>query len=294
MNDSQRKDLFVGDYMLKKEYSVIFNKCYPNFHMSYERFCSLVNMEKCVCYEYEDEEQIVGFAIVEDFAIRMVCVEPKKQSLGIGTKLLADIEKDLVLKGYARVITGGVSSGFFIGADRKAWKFFEKNGYRSVGSCDEMFLDLREFCIDDYKFRGHDIAEYHWFDGDLKEIRDAVAGVDESWLPYFNNPEKIFVGCVGGEIASFCLVDMNCQNYLTDSYGKVGMPGCVGTVPKFRNKGIAIEMVAKVTEYLKEQKMDISFIYFTGVAEWYEKIGYKTFLTEVFGEKNIEGNGEDN
>ena len=53
------------------------------------------------------------------------------------------------------------------------------------------------------------------------------------------------------------------------------MPGCVGTVPKFRNRGIAIEMIARVTEYLKEIGIDISFIYFTGVADWYKKLGYE-------------------
>ena len=46
-------------------------------------------------------------------------------------------------------------------------------------------------------------------------------------------------------------------------------------------------MVARVTEYLKIKGMVVSFIYFTGVAEWYEKIGYKTFLSECFGIKKL-------
>jgi hypothetical protein len=33
--------------------------------------------------------------------------------------------------------------------------------------------------------------------------------------------------------------------------------------------------------------MDISFIFFTGVAEWYKKLGYETFMTEIFMEKQI-------
>lgn len=65
------------------------------------------------------------------------------------------------------------------------------------------------------------------------------------------------------------------------------MPGCVGCVPEYRNKGIALEMIANVTQYLKEQGMDISFIFYTGVARWYEKIGYETFLREIFGEKEL-------
>lgn len=270
-----------------EEYCTIFNECYPQFKMSYERFSTLVNTDKCSFYDYEEHGAIIGFAIVEDFAIRMICVKPDRQKTGIGTKLLADVEKDLLQKGYPKVITGGVSSRLFIGADSNSWGFFQKNGYQSVGNCDEMFLRLKDFHINNFTFHGHDIAEYGWFEGDLSEIQNAVASVDEGWVQYFTNPKHIFTARVNGEIASFCLVDTNCQNYLTDAFGKVGMPGCVGSVPKFRNKGIAIEMIAKVTEYLKEQDMDISFIFFTGVAKWYEQVGYQTFLTEVFGEKSL-------
>ena len=63
----------------------------------------------------------------------------------------------------------------------------------------------------------------------------------------------------------------------------------VGTAPKFRNRGIAIEMVARATQYLKDSGMDISFIYFTGVADWYKKLGYETFMTEVFMVKELLG-----
>lgn len=270
----------------KREYCNIFNACFPEFRMSIERFDSLVNTEQSEFYDYKIDGQIVGFAIVEDFAIRLICVKPDKQRSGIGSKLLGDIEKDLLDKGHTKIITGGISSRLFIGAVSESWKFFEKKGYQSVGNCEEMLMDLKQFNIEDYRFHGHDIAEYGWFDGQIHEIHEAVASVEESWVQYFNNPKNIYVGRVDGEIASFCLVDTNCQNYLTDVYGKVGMPGCVGAVPKYRNKGVALEMVAKVTQYLKEQDMDISFIFFTGVARWYEKIGYESFLTEVFGEKN--------
>lgn len=151
------------------------------------------------------------------------------------------------------------------------------------------FAIIEDFQFDKLTLHGSDIAEYGWFNGDMDEIKSAVALVDESWIQYFVNPRNIYVAKVHGEIASFCLVDTNCQNYLSDKYCKVGMPGCVGTVPKFRNKGIALEMVARVTEYLKKQGMEVSFIFFTGVAEWYEKIGYKTFLSECFGVKKIVG-----
>ncbi|MCQ2540257.1 MAG: GNAT family N-acetyltransferase [Acetatifactor sp.] len=272
---------------MKKEYSEIFNLCFPQFHMSHERFCSLLEKEKSTYFDFEENGQVAGFAIVDDYAIRLLCVAPQMQRKGIGTKLLADIEENLASKGYEKCLTGGVSSKMFIGAVEESWGFFEKNGYKSVGGCEEMLIRLKDFPKGDYVLHGHEIAEYGWFQGDMEEIRAAVAAVDESWVQYYTNPSNIYVGRVNGEIASFCQVDLNAQNYLTDAYGKVGMPGCVGTVPKFRNKGVALEMIANVTGYLKEKNMDISFIFYTGVARWYEKLGYETFLTEVFGVKEL-------
>lgn len=273
---------------MKEEYFNIFSNCFPSMKISYKRFCELLHKDSSVYFESKEENEICAFAIVEDFAIRLICVIPSKQGQGIGTKLISDMEKYAKDRGFDKIITGGVSSRLFIGATSESWKFFEKQGFVSVGGCDEMLLELEDFQMDKLALHGSNIAEYGWFEGNLEEIRSAVSLVEESWTQYFTNPENIYVAKVNGEIASFCLVDTNCQNYLTDKYGKVGMPGCVGTVPKFRNKGIALEMVARVTEYLKTQGMSISFIFFTGVAKWYEKIGYRTFLSECFGVKQLD------
>ena len=255
--------------------------------ISYNRFCDLLHKDSCVYFESKEDNEICAFAIVEDFAIRLICVIPSKQGKGIGTKLISDIEEYAQNRGFEKIITGGGSSKLFIGAISESWEFFEKQGFASIGKCNEMILKLEDFQLDKLTLHGSDIAEYGWFDGNLEDIMSAVSLVNENWVQYFTNPKNIYVAKVNGEIASFCLVDINCQNYLTDKYCKVGMPGCVGTVPKFRNKGIALEMVARATEYLKMQGMNVSFIFFTGVAEWYEKIGYRSFLLEYFGVKQL-------
>ncbi|MCR5557938.1 MAG: GNAT family N-acetyltransferase [Butyrivibrio sp.] len=272
---------------MKKEYFEIFSACFPEYEMTQKRFFDLMHKDSCLYYEIKEDDEICAFAIVEDFAIRLLCVTPSKQGRGIGTRLIEQIEKEAKDRGFDKLITGGVSSKLFIGAPSESWRFFEKRGFVSEGGCDEMILDLNDFEFEKLSLHGSDIADYGWFDGDMKDIKAAVSLVDESWTQYFTKPENIYVGKVQGEIASFCMVDTNCQNYLTDKYGKVGMPGCVGTVPKFRDKGIALEMVARATRYLKTQGMDVSFIYYTGVPKWYEKIGYRTFLTECFGTKHL-------
>ena len=265
----------------------IFCRCYPQFKMSCERFESLLLNADTHVITYPGDTEPQGFAITEGAALRLLCVDPAFQKRGIGSRLLSEAEEYVSGQGFEKILTGGVSSKFLIGADKAAAGFFEKHGFYAVGGCDEMLLKLDSFTFDESRFRGHICADFGRYDGDMETITKAVAKVDESWVQYFDAESNIYVATVEGEIASFCLVETDVSNYLTDAYGRVGMPGCVGTVPEFRNRGIAIEMIARATQYLKESGMDISFIFFTGVADWYKKLGYETFMTEVFMEKKL-------
>ena len=272
---------------VNEKYCEMFCLCYPQFRMSTELFEKLLlNDGSHVITHYENGEP-AGFAVVEKAAVRLICVNPGYQRRGIGSQLLSGCERYIAENGFDKVFIGGVSSKFLIGADKASAVFFEKNGYSVVGSCDEMLMKLRDFTFDENDFHGHTCAEYGWYSGDMDVLRKAVAEVDENWVKYFDGSGKVYLATVNSEIASFCLVSTDAVNYLTDAYGRVGMPGCVGTVPKFRNRGIALEMIARATQYLKDSGMDISFIFFTGVADWYKKIGYETFMTEVFMEKQL-------
>ena len=265
----------------------IFNSCYPQFRMSPDRFKSLILGENTHIFTHKEQGGIIAFATTENSALRFICVSPDHQRQGIGTRLLKQAETHLKTKGFTTIYTGGVTSNFLIGADQQSADFFVKHGFSTVGKCDEMLLQLRDYTFNKSLFRGHKTAEYGWYNGEISTLHKAVAEVDESWVQYFTEDAKVYAATVKGEIASFCLVSTDVSNYLTDAYGRVGMPGCVGTVPKHRNKGIAIEMIARVTQYLKESGMDISFIYFTGVADWYKKLDYQVFLTEIFMQKQL-------
>ena len=276
------------EILIDKTYG-IFSRCYPQFKLTRKNFESLIITSDSHIISYPDEENMTGFAITEGPSIMLICVAPDYQRQGIGANLLAEAEKYVKDQGFDKIYTGGVSSKFLIGADKTTSAFFEKNGFSTVGGCDEMLMKLDSFQFDEEKFRGHLCAEFGWYNGDIDTVVKAVAEVEESWIKFFEPGRHIYVATVGDEIACFCLVDTDVTNYLSDAYGRVGMPGCVGTVPKFRNRGIAIEMIARVTQYLKEIGMDISFIYFTGVADWYKKLGYETFMTEVFMVKELLG-----
>ena len=75
-------------------------------------------------------------------------------------------------------------------------------------------------------------------------------------------------------VVAFCILsDWGMQDNL-----KVGGPGCVGTIPAYREKGIGLELVRRATDLLKKDKYDISWIHYTHLENWYKKLGYKTVL----------------
>lgn len=157
--------------------------------------------------------------------------------------------------------------------------FFESKSIcslRSEQSFDEMFLSLDEFEPSMYEKEFDDRVSFGFFSGSFDEIKAAVEKVDKDWIEFFGEKQRIYCGFIGGQIASFCLVDDMGTYELKGKTVRVGGPGCVGTVPELRNKGIGLTMVKNVTQILKDEGYDISCIHYTGVAGWYAKLGYKT------------------
>ena len=159
--------------------------------------------------------------------------------------------------------------------------FFEGEIIRGLSEelvFDEMILPLNEFDIHKYDKNPGDNISFGFYDGDLDELKKEVEKVVWHWGQFFNGKHRIYCGYIDGKVASFCLVeDMGIHN-INGCEIKIGGPGCVGTLLEYRNKGIGLTMVKHVTQILKEEGYDYSYIHYTGVASWYEKVGYKTSI----------------
>lgn len=159
--------------------------------------------------------------------------------------------------------------------------FFEKQYIRNLPDdciCDEMLLCLKEFDPHSYtKELDGDVTfgEYH---GNMETIQEAVRKVEPNWAYYYNGEQRIYCGYVNGEIASFCLISDFGEHTINSRKLKIGGPGCVGTIPEYRNRGIGLTMVKKITQLLQEEGYDYGYIHYTGVAPWYAKLGYLTAL----------------
>lgn len=159
--------------------------------------------------------------------------------------------------------------------------FFESEDIQNIPEewiYDEMVLSLDRFdpCKYDRKLDGN--ITFGYYQGDLSEIKKAVERVDQDWPQYYTKEQRIYCGYIDGKIASFCMIaDLGIHN-INGRTVKVGGPGCVGTIPEYRDRGIGLTMVKHVTQILKEEGYDYSYIHYTGDAPWYEKLGYETLF----------------
>ena len=139
---------------------------------------------------------------------------------------------------------------------------------------EEQVLYLKDFSENDVKLTCPDNITFGMYTGDMDKLRAAVAEVEKDWVQYFNDIREVYAATDGDKVVSFCLID----DFGSYKGMKVGGPGCVGTIPSCRKQGIGLKMVQNATKLLKDMGYDLSYIHYTGVGRWYEKLGYKTVV----------------
>ena len=155
--------------------------------------------------------------------------------------------------------------------------FFQRESIRSLPEqhvAEELIMDLHTFSVENVPLTCPEHITFGWFRGDVEQLKAAVREVDETWVEYFNEGDRVYCAFDGDRVVSFCLVD----EFGTYNGLKVGGPGCVGTIPACRKKGIGLKMVQNATEILRQEGHDISHIHYTGVGPWYAHLGYEVVL----------------
>ena len=145
---------------------------------------------------------------------------------------------------------------------------------------EEQIMYYKDFDANALEIPVPENVTFGWYEGDTSKLMEAVKSVEKSWTQFdcFRTGERIFCAMVNGEIASFCIAEDMGVHELNGRKIKIGGPGCVGTVKKFRRQGIGLSMVQKVSQILKEEGYEIGWIHWTGVGHWYARLGYKTVL----------------
>ena len=159
--------------------------------------------------------------------------------------------------------------------------FFEQEYIQNLSedwTFDEMFLRLDEFDMHKYEKSLDTSITFGFFEGNRKELLEVVEQVDSDWVEFFTGEGRVLCGYLDGKVVSFCHVENIGTYNINGQTLKIGGPGCVGTLPEYRDRGIGLTMVKKATQILKDEGYDYSYIHYTYVAQWYAKLGYETIL----------------
>ena len=155
--------------------------------------------------------------------------------------------------------------------------FFEKPYIREMpeeNRFTELVMDLRTERPAVPEYRPPEGITFGKYSGDIAKLREAVAQVEEDWVQYFGEETPVYCAFDGEKIAAFCILsDWGVHGGL-----RIGGPGCVGTVPAYRGKGIGLEMVRLATEQQREEGFSLSWIHYTHLEKWYSRLGYRTVL----------------
>lgn len=155
--------------------------------------------------------------------------------------------------------------------------FFKKERIRTLPKdkvFTELVMDLRETVPEMMPSRPQDEITFGEYHGRLAPLLEAVARVDEGWVQEYTEEERYYCAFDGEKIAAFC-----CLSDMAQFQGlHIGGPGCVGTLPEYRRRGIGLEMVRLATETLRQDGFDISWIHYTHLENWYKKLGYRPVL----------------
>ncbi len=143
----------------------------------------------------------------------------------------------------------------------------------------EMLLSLKGFDENIYSKSFDDDIHFGYYEGDMDKLRENVAKVVPHWTQFFGDDSKVYCGYIGRNVASFCQIEDFGEHVVNGMNLKIGGPGCVGTLPEYRDLGIGLSMVRNVTGILRDEQYDLSYIHYTYETAWYGKLGYKTFVS---------------
>lgn len=233
--------------------------------------------------------QLIGFSVFNKNSILLMCVDENFRCMGIGNKLLKQTEAAIKAKGYHDIILGQGDSYLFQGVpytDEKDYSFFQNHGYTATRISADLIMDLKDFSLEACAVSQSpkDIIFRYAEKSDHEALLFAVNEVAPDWCRYFENTENsVLLATENNEPIGFCIVEKNGTPYSKNTGGI----GCVGVVPRTRNRGIGLQMVANATADLKNVGCEKAFIGFTDLVDWYGKLGYRIWMRFWMGSKTF-------
>lgn len=256
----------------------LYNRCVPaSYRVTEEAFDGLTDGGEL--FTRYDGDVLIGYALVRQSSLTLLCVDEAYRERGIGSSLLKQAEDSAKNSGCTRLILGHGSDYVIPGVptEENAHRFFEKRGYTCTGYAWDMTLNLPNPVT--VPVPGGVTFEMKPADD---EILPAVSAVEKAWLGvYESTSEDVLLAKLNGEIAGFC-IPAGWNRFGSRDTGSVS---CVGVLPRFRKCGIGLAMVQEAAQYLTDNGCTRAELLYTSIPHWYGKLGFQPFHKMWMGEK---------
>lgn len=225
--------------------------------------------------------------------LRLLLVHPNWQRRGLGAELVAEARRSL---GPIKIALGEERGHFFPGATQSSLHFWEKVGFVATGAkCVDMRCDLRELPALNLPphLRLTDAREPDILAGVLA-LTDAV--FSPRWTADAQNaaqsPRQVLALAEDKKVLGFALTGLvddplvlpSClyPNALRRGFAEntlVGGLGPIGLHPSVRGQGLGRDFMLAAMQHLKTRGAGVMGIDWTGIAPFYEKLGFSTWAT---------------
>lgn len=271
-------------------YYELYQRCFPDYPTTPETFQSILRPDLAHVIVHTVEDRLVGYVMVHDNSIPLLCVDEDYRGRGIGSTLLTKAERTISALGRHKAVLGCGPHYLLQGVpDGPAVDFFQHRGYAAGWTSINMELDLASFdpaslaippAPEGLTFR---LAEK----SDIPALLKAVEAAEPGWVSIFADcTDPILLAGLDGEIAGFEILSPD-GGHFTRPGQRIGSVGCVGVVPDMRERGIGMAMVAEGCSWLKSKNCTQIELRYTWLESWYGKLGFRTVSRQWMGEKNL-------
>lgn len=299
-------------------YYEIFRNNFPYISREENTLKDVISNKDNIIIEEKNNNELLGFAIINKNTILLLFVFDKYRKQGIGTKLLNKCERIIKDNGYDKLVIGvgfnylapGVptSKKYVDSVHEKldprvndiASNFFEKRGYIHSWkdcNCFDMKMPLEDFNRNKYSI-GDTINNilYRWatiddLDDIVKCADDACQYQDEKFSKYYKNKElysdksnkKVIVAIKNNKIVGSLIVSIETEDK------DLGCVGCTCVSFNETHQKIGTYMVMLGTKYLKDiglKNASLSYTY-TGLDKLYGYSGYKISCYYMMATKDL-------
>lgn len=240
-----------------------------------------------------------GFCAVDSQAgqsagLLLLLVDPAMQHRGIGSELCKSLERKLLEQQKIQLKVGAGAGDYFwpgIPAEHDdAWGFFKNQGFAEQEHSEDLVQSLDDFETPSWVLSRQAASGTTLHLAEPARTTALLTFERENfpaWLPYFQNELEqgnygnvLFAQGKDSTISGTILMRHDVATpWLKETDKRTGTINTLGVAPDKQGKGVGLALTAGAMEHLRKRGCSSCYIQWTGLAEWYGKLGAKPWAS---------------